>query len=120
MGGVMNHDHIENHGDMPKAEMLARAAYAAYGEVTGYKNYQGLPMPTFNELSETIQRAWTAAAGKVAEIEVAIPWRDALDSRQLKEIEFAQYYAANFAHGTTGHNQLMIIAKLVDLLDGRP
>lgn len=116
----MNHDHIGNHGEMPSAEALARAAYAAYGEVTGYKNYQGLPMPTFNELSETIQRAWIAAASKSVEVATSISWEDTFDSRQLKEIEFARHYAANFAHGTTGHNQMMIIAKLADLLDGRP
>lgn len=41
---------------------LAEAAYRAYGEVTGFKNYQGRPMPGFGELPETIQQAWEAAA----------------------------------------------------------
>lgn len=40
----------------------AREAYAAYGKVTDFKNYQGLPMPTFDELPEKIREAWIAAA----------------------------------------------------------
>ena len=39
----------------------AKAAYAAYGEVVGWKNFRGDPMPQFNELSEAIQCAWDAA-----------------------------------------------------------
>lgn len=48
-------------------DWLARQAYRAYGQVTGFKNYQGNPMPDFNDLGETIQRAWRAAAKQVAE-----------------------------------------------------
>lgn len=44
-------------------------------------------------------------------------WRELLDERQLKEIELAVIYARDFHHGTTGHNQLMLIAWLVDALD---
>lgn len=40
---------------------LARAAYAAYGQATGGLNYQGLPMPGWEALGETIQGAWIAA-----------------------------------------------------------
>lgn len=47
---------------MESLDDVARAMYAAYGETTGHKNYQGNPMPAFNELGETIQRAWHAAA----------------------------------------------------------
>lgn len=39
----------------------AKAAYAAYGEVVGWKNFRGDPMPQFNELPEVIQRAWDGA-----------------------------------------------------------
>lgn len=48
----------------PTAEQLfaARAAYQRYGAVTGFKNFQGNPMPAFDELPETIQCAWCAAA----------------------------------------------------------
>jgi hypothetical protein len=48
--------------DVHVLDSLARAAYLAYGEVTGGRNYQGLPMPDYDELPDTIQRAWRAAA----------------------------------------------------------
>lgn len=41
---------------------LARSAYEAYGRTTDFKNYQGLPMPRWDDLGEAIQLAWTAAA----------------------------------------------------------
>lgn len=54
----------------PEAEELisltplerAQRAYAAYGAVTGNKNFLGDPMPTWDELGDTIQSAWIAAA----------------------------------------------------------
>lgn len=44
---------------------LARLAYDSYGETTGYKNFQGNPMPAFNDLGDTIQNAWKAAVAAV-------------------------------------------------------
>jgi hypothetical protein len=41
----------------------ARAAYQRYGEVTGFKNFRGEPMPKFGDLGERIRAAWVAAAG---------------------------------------------------------
>jgi hypothetical protein len=46
---------------------LARNAYTAYGRVTGFKNYRGDPMPDFEDLGPTIQRAWQAAVRDVLE-----------------------------------------------------
>lgn len=46
-------------------EHLARTAYDAYGETTDHKNYQGLPMPEFDDLGERIQEAWRAAVTAV-------------------------------------------------------
>lgn len=43
----------------------ARAAYAAYGETTGHKNFRGEPMPGWDGLGDTIQRAWVNAAATV-------------------------------------------------------
>jgi hypothetical protein len=40
----------------------AKQAYQAYGKVTDFKNYQGLPMPKWEELPPKIQEAWIAAA----------------------------------------------------------
>jgi hypothetical protein len=45
-------------------------------------------------------------------------WRTLLfDERQQKEIAFAELYERDFHHGTTGHNQLLLIARLALLLD---
>ena len=46
---------------IPTSEELARAAYADYGATTDWKNYQGLPMPAWEDLPETIRTAWRAA-----------------------------------------------------------
>lgn len=45
---------------MPWGE-IAASAYRAYAASTGNKNYQGLPMPAFNDLPRAIQVAWEAA-----------------------------------------------------------
>lgn len=54
----------------PEAEELmaltplerAERAYAAYGAVTGHKNFLGDPMPAWADLGDTVQSAWIAAA----------------------------------------------------------
>jgi hypothetical protein len=45
----------------------ARHAYDKYGAVTDHKNYQGLPMPTWEALTDKIREAWVAAAKGAAE-----------------------------------------------------
>jgi hypothetical protein len=47
-------------------EAIARSAYLAYGKVTDFKNYAGLPMPKWEDLTPKIQAAWRAAIGDVA------------------------------------------------------
>jgi hypothetical protein len=45
-------------------------------------------------------------------------WRETLiDDRQRKEIAFSELYATEYNHGTTGHNQLLLIARLAELID---
>lgn len=44
---------------------VAKQAYHAYGEVTDFKNYQGLPMPEWDALTDTIKAAWQAAVESV-------------------------------------------------------
>lgn len=44
---------------------MAKMAYAAYGQSTGGKNYQGLPMPAWEALGDVIQGAWVAAINAV-------------------------------------------------------
>lgn len=46
----------------PTADKLARIGYDAYGAVTDHKNYQGLPMPEYDDLTPTIKQAWEANA----------------------------------------------------------
>lgn len=58
---------------------LARKAYDAYGRVTDHKNYQGLPMPLFDDLGETIQKAWCAAVDAVVNEVVTVYDDDELD-----------------------------------------
>lgn len=43
-------------------------------------------------------------------------WHKHFDERQLKEIKFSQVYAADFSHGTDGHNAKLIVNKLTDLV----
>ena len=44
-------------------------------------------------------------------------WMKTLDERQKQEVAFARLYALEFKHGTDGHNRLLLIAKLADMLD---
>jgi len=44
-------------------------------------------------------------------------WTDTLTDAQRKEIAWSRLYAKEHAHGTTGHNALLLIAKLASLLD---
>lgn len=37
---------------------LAKSAYFNYGTVTDHKNFRGDPMPAWDALPATIQRAW--------------------------------------------------------------
>lgn len=45
-------------------------------------------------------------------------WMDLLDDRQKKEMKFARDYALFYQHGTDGHNRLMLMARLAEILDG--
>jgi len=60
--------------------LLAMAMYNAYGETTNFKNFQGNPMPAWEELPESIQKAWIAAAIKARGIVVKETISNALDN----------------------------------------
>ncbi len=45
--------------------IMAKLAYAAYGQTTDFKNFLGNPMPAWDELGDKIQGAWVAAANAV-------------------------------------------------------
>jgi hypothetical protein len=44
-------------------------------------------------------------------------WEELLTAREVNEVHLAHHYAVHFAHGTTGHNQLMLIRKLASMLN---
>lgn len=44
---------------------LAQIAYQGYGESTGFKTFDGRPMPEWKDLGTKIQDAWTAAVAAV-------------------------------------------------------
>ena len=46
---------------------LAQAAYEAYGTYTEWHNYQGRPMPRWENLGARIQGAWMAAVYRVTQ-----------------------------------------------------
>lgn len=46
---------------------IAESAYKAYAASTRNKNYQGLPMPEWQNLTPAIQTAWEVAARQVGE-----------------------------------------------------
>jgi hypothetical protein len=58
-------------------------------------------------------RRW-ARGGKLSKNQ---SWRKLLSAREQKEVAFAEVYAKMFGHGTAGHNRLMLIAKIAELLD---
>lgn len=88
---------------------VAKDAYAAYGQVTDFMNFQGNPMPTWEELPEKIQLAWQAAA-TTAGLNMG---NMLFDTREMKQISHAIHYADQYAEaGVPGHGQFMLIAKL--------
>jgi len=46
-------------------------------------------------------------------------WQTALPERDRQELSFAIDYAQNYAHGTAGHNRLMLIEKLHRIIEAQ-
>lgn len=46
-----------------------------------------------------------------------INWRDLLDDRQQKQVEWSKLYEMDYHHGDDGHNAKLLIAKMADMLD---
>jgi hypothetical protein len=47
---------------------IGEIAYQAYGQTTDFKNFQGNPMPKWEELPDKIKEAWMNASVKIASI----------------------------------------------------
>lgn len=89
---------------MSATPTLGEQAYAAYGRTTDHKNYQGLPMPAWTDLGDTIRQAWENAAQAVhggAEIQrltaernqlarETADLRDTHDALRKRHAEFAE------------------------------
>lgn len=48
-------------------EELGQIAFEAYSDFTGGKTYNGLPIPEWHDVGDTVQGAWIAAARAVRE-----------------------------------------------------
>jgi hypothetical protein len=46
---------------------LGRVGYEAYGDKAGWKNYEGKPMPKWDEVPQHIRDKWAAAAKAIGE-----------------------------------------------------
>ena len=101
-------------------EETTKEAYEAYGTVTDFKNYQGLPMPKWEDLTPQIKKAWQAAVDHVSGLvlqEETQRAKNALEPREIAQVAHAKEYEANHAAaGVPGHGQFMLIAKLARIL----
>jgi len=52
---------------MQQYEDLAHIGYDAYGAAADWKNYQGKPMPKWDELPPDIRMKWRAATAAIVE-----------------------------------------------------
>lgn len=52
-------------------ETVAKSLYEAYGLSADWKNYQGLPMPSWDQLTEAIRGHWTASAREALRLHTA-------------------------------------------------
>lgn len=109
---------------------LAQSMYKAYGETTEFKNYQGLPMPAWNDLTDKIRSAWEAAAKRAIGIHFIEASHEAdqqrimfevgfqLDERERAQVDHALEYAEKHSKaGVNGHSAFMLIAKLAKALE---
>lgn len=46
-----------------------------------------------------------------------ISWLIPFDARQIQEIRLCRLYKDQFAHGTSGHNEKLIIATMAEMLE---
>ena len=78
---------------------LAQIAYEAYGDMTGGKNYQGLPMPEWADLPARIKAAWNASVN--ATVKAALDeWPDlGDDERGVEAVRRAGVEAREKHHG---------------------
>lgn len=98
--------------------MTGKNLYQVYGSVTDFKNYQGNPMPEWEDLPEKIQLAWTAVSDFAGTERIEqVLGETKLEPRELSQIWHALAYADHHSDaGIPGHGQFMLIAKLAKAL----
>lgn len=90
--------------------MTGEELYTVYGSVTGFKNFQGNPMPAWADLTTTIQAAWNA----VAEAKNSKPELDAVEASIA---QFALDYATHYQSvPIPGRNLILLLAKFAKAL----
>lgn len=67
-------------------ETLARIAYCNYGRTTDFKNYQGNPMPKWEDLPDKIKNAWRNATKSVWDAVMIVSNEKNLDG--LTDLDF--------------------------------
>ncbi len=89
-------------------------AFEAYCGAMDGITYDGKPIPIWQNLPDNVKVAWQTAAQANNPVTV---WLNNFDERQRAQISFARLYASNYHHGADGHNNMLIISKMADLLD---
>lgn len=59
---------IEQSTNINEGDSLGKQAYKAYSRTTDNKNFQGNPMPDWNDLPETIRKAWENASQEIEKV----------------------------------------------------
>lgn len=80
-------------------------------------------MPEHKHIAPVDAPAWTTLLddiqnGRIGVQDRPVDWRDNLPERQRQELDLAALYnTPEFRHGTTGHNQLILIDELATFID---
>lgn len=89
--------------------MNGKYLYEVYGDMVDFKNFQGNPMPEYEDLPDAIKEAWEAVASNSYSIE--------LTERERQQIDHAVNYATFYeSAGVPGSSQFLLIAKLAKAL----
>lgn len=70
-----------------------------------------------NKVLNTYHAEGDSSFEETVEVREEPEWLTLLTERERKQVEFAQLYTKEFNHGTIGHNDLVLIAKLVDIIN---
>lgn len=97
-------------------ETIAASAYRAYGQSVGNKNYQGLPMPAWEDLPASIQIAWVCAVRHTGDLAKYLPEPGVvkLIPNELGLTEMEQQWAGRAIASATPRTGAQIVQDAVD------